>query len=235
MSFHSSKNTKAPPGTHCKEIVVTGFTISLNIGKEDQTRSRNKEWDDIQKGQSLPTPPSPYSTTKRTADYRDNILDTRMNYIPESEREFVQFYTDDKIDKSTNYFLFPTNFTIQVASKIDSSNITAEIPNSTVNIMFEHPVILLLNPQQIKFLEALNNHFMNLIKIYKIIHLRPLKSVAKDVRGWWQYAIKAVIEKCDRDQVYKKRWATMKMRRYITLFKRNQHIVKNKFVIYDSE
>ena len=224
LNFHPAKNTRSPPNTHSKEISVVGLTITLNINKETPSASQNKTEKNHQKNKTSSNPTQTSKNKEKHVSYKDEIPEFKMNLSPSNKDQTVDL-KDDDTSQTTAYLLFPTNISIKITSRLDFSDDTSNIPYQSINIDLNDPITLILSPEQIKFIEALNNHILNLTKIHKNIHLRPIKRLKDDVKGWWRYAIRAVTEKCERDQVYKKSWSLIKMRRYINLYKRHQHIV----------
>ena len=224
MNFHPAKNTRSPPNTHSKEIQVIGLTIRLNINKETPSASEDKTEKNRRKSGSSSSPAHLSKNKEKHVSYKEEIPEIKINFSPSNKDSTVNLKDDDS-NQTTSYLLFPTNFNIKIVSRLDFSDNTNNIPYQSINIDLNDPITFLLSPEQIKFIEALNSHIQNLTKIHKNIHLRPIKRLKDDVKGWWRYAIRAVTEKCERDQVYKKSWSLIKMRKYISLYKRHQHIV----------
>jgi hypothetical protein len=98
-----------------------------------------------------------------------------------------------------------------------------------IKLIIEKPLILMLTKTDREFISNLDEHFKAMQEIQRNIHLRPTHPVLINKREWFLYAVRVILEKnrlkrCDLREMVRK---FLLMRRYISLYKRKQNIVKD--------
>lgn len=197
-------------------VQIFKFYVAINIGTDpDQVDSAIHKLS--KKNKKKPPKVSWYKKNLKISPARE-----KRNLESEVSEEYK------RIKDADSYVVFPFDAIVYIRTVLKKKHKSPEDPQIFIRIQIAEPLIFLVNSQTMRYIASLSNALTVMDVAQNNLHIRPLDLPRENPKGWWKYAIRAVVEDLDRKksltQVSIQKWN--KMMKYIALYKKKQSMVR---------